>query len=499
MQPVWEGVRYAYRFRGRDSDRILLSRLRSYEIEVRLAQNMPPNNCPELGKMTEFWESTLAETVRKSERLINSRARSRDVAGWLGLYAEAAPTSSNQGTAKLPFQRWFHFKEAFSPKFVADTLNSLPYKVNACLDPFGGSGTTALTCRMLGIASASVEVNPFLADLIEAKLNPVAPAAFCAAYERLITSLKILKIDKAPIVGMPATLTEPGLKDRYVFSYDIYKTVRAIVRSSTSLQVDQARLLRVLLGSVLVPNSNVVINGKGRRYRKAWQSKEKSSSDLINSLDAAVDVAAADLTMFSGLPRGKHKVHRGDARATLAKINKADVAIFSPPYPNSFDYTDVYNLELWMLGYLSCGQDNRALRHRTLRSHVQMKWQTTPRLASSATLDEVLELLRRARADLWNPNIPEMVGFYFDDLCRIFQQLARILPLGRHAIVAIGDSQYAGVHIDVASILAESVAKLGFRLSERGAIRSMRNSSQHGGGFELSEHCLVFERVAHPS
>lgn len=445
--------------------------------------------------MADFWESTLAETVRISERLTDSPTRSQDVADWLGLYAEAAPTSSNQGSAKLPFQRWFHFKEAFSPKFVADTLGSLPYKVKTCLDPFGGSGTTAMTCRMLGISSTSIEVNPFLADLVEAKLTPLAPATFCAAYERLITELEITAADMLPVAGMPPTLVAPGLKDRYVFPTDVYGTARAILRASGSLEADQARLLRVLLGSVLVANSNVVINGKGRRYRRGWQSKEKSSRDLIDSLDAAVDVAAADLTAFSGLPRGEHKVLRGDARTALSEVREADAVIFSPPYPNSFDYTDVYNLELWMLGYLNSAPDNRALRQRTLRSHVQMKWESTPRYAASAILDATLEALRAARADLWNPNIPEMVGFYFDDLWRVFQQVARLLPRKRHVVVAIGDSQYAGVHIDVASILIECLAGLGFELSERGAIRSMRNSSQHGGAFELSEHCLVFERI----
>lgn len=445
--------------------------------------------------MTDFWESSLAETVRTSERLTSDCSHSQDVADWFALYSETAPTSSNQGVAKLPYQRWFHFKEAFSPKFVADTLGSLPYGVNTCLDPFGGSGTTAMTCRMLGISSTSVEVNPFLADLIEAKLNPIAPAAFCAAYERLIGQLEITDADRRIVEGMPPTITPPGVKDRYVFPSDVYETARAILRTSAGLAPDQGRLLRVLLGSVLVANSNVVINGKGRRYRRKWELKQKTSGDLVASLDAAVDVAATDLTAFAGLPRGKHRVLRGDARSALSKVTTADVAIFSPPYPNSFDYTDVYNLELWMLGYLNSAPDNRDLRRRTLRSHVQLKWSSTPRYAVSALLDETLEALRAARADLWNPNIPEMVGFYFDDLCRVFQQLARILPTGRHAVVAIGDSQYAGVHIDVALILIESLGTLGFKLSERGAIRSMRNSSQHGGSFDLSEHCLVFERV----
>lgn len=445
--------------------------------------------------MTEFWRTPLAETVRNSQRLSRRRVPLSDVGNWLENYTEDAPTSSNQGTSNIPFQRWFHFKEAFSPKFVADTLGALPYKVDRCLDPFGGSGTTAVTCRMLGISSTVVEVNPFLADLIEAKLTPVPAANFCAAYESLLSQLEVVPGDALPIEGMPPTMTEPGVKGRFVFGTDVYATVRAILRVSATLPPDEARLIKVLLGAVLVPNSNVTINGKGRRYRSGWETRQRSGADLIASLDAAVDMAAADLALYSGLRRGRHIVKRGDARGTLARVEQADVAIFSPPYPNSFDYTDVYNLELWMLGYLKSGQDNRTLRHQTLRSHVQMKWRATQRVAASRVLEETLDALRRARTDLWNIHIPEMIGYYFDDLTMIFAQLRRILAPGRHAVVAIGDSQYGGIHVDVASILVECVSPLGFRLTESGAIRSMRNSSQHGGGFKLSEHCLVFERV----
>lgn len=445
--------------------------------------------------MTEFWRAPLAETVRNSQRVAGHRVQASDVGNWLESYTEEAPTSSNQGAGSTPFQRWFHFKEAFSPKFVADTLGALPYKVDRCLDPFGGSGTTAVTARMLGISSTVVEVNPFLADLIEAKLTPVPAARFCASYECLMTGLEIESGDSLPIEGMPLTMAEPGLKGRFVFAANVYATVRAIVRASARLPTNEARLLKVLLGAVLVRNSNVTINGKGRRYRRGWEARRRSPADLIASLDDAVDKAAADLTSYAGLRRGKHVVLRGDARSALARVEQADVAIFSPPYPNSFDYTDVYNLELWMLGYLNSTADNRALRHLTLRSHVQMKWRMTQCVAKSEALRATLDALGQARADLWNPHIPEMIGYYFDDLAMVFAQLRRILAPGRHVVIAIGDSQYGGIHVDVASILVECVLPLGFRLAERGAIRSMRNSSQHGGGFKLSEHCLVFERV----
>ena len=70
-------------------------------------------------------------------------------------------------------------------------------------------------------------------------------------------------------------MAEPGVKGRFVFAADIYATVRAIVRASADLPPDEARLLKVLLGSVLVSNSNVTINGKGRRYRRGWETRRR--------------------------------------------------------------------------------------------------------------------------------------------------------------------------------------------------------------------------------
>ena len=64
----------------------------------------------------------------------------------------------------------------------------------------------------------------------------------------------------------------------------------------------------------------------------------------------------------------------GDTRKRMADLDGPfDLILFSPPYPNSFDYTDIYNLELWVLGYLASAEDNLTLRRATLRSHVQIK------------------------------------------------------------------------------------------------------------------------------
>jgi len=444
--------------------------------------------------MMAFWQTSLSETVTNSGKLIASELHRNDLADWLTNYNESAPTSSNQGTSNLAFQRWFRFKEAFSPKFVADTLSSLPYKVETCLDPFLGSGTTAITCRMLGINSIGTEVNPFLADLVESKLTPIDTSIFLEDYENLISDLIYLPEDDILTEGMPLSFNEPGIKERYVFNSEVYKTIRALLRSSKKLAHPHHRLIKVLLGSILIENSNVIVNGKGRRYRKNWEKRVLGKNDVIKSLDCAVDRAIYDINKYIGLPKGDHHILRGDTRALLPTIQKADAIIFSPPYPNSFDYTDVYNVELWMLDYLQSGSDNKKLRSLTLRSHVQAKWSKNGNTANSILLNDTINELNQNIEVLWNKNIPQMISCYFDDLHCIFREFQRILDRGHHAIIAVGDSQYAGVHIDVGRILEEMVSSLGFKLVEKGSIRSMRSSSQHGGKLDLSEHCLVFEK-----
>ncbi|HHM2039652.1 TPA: hypothetical protein ACRGI2_005308, partial [Klebsiella pneumoniae] len=60
-----------------------------------------------------FWQSEINETITNSFRFI-AKSEHDNFSKWLSKYNEKAPTSSNQGTIDLPFQRWFRFKEAFS-------------------------------------------------------------------------------------------------------------------------------------------------------------------------------------------------------------------------------------------------------------------------------------------------------------------------------------------------------------------------------------------------
>ena len=83
---------------------------------------------------------------------------------WTGS-REVKTLGSNAGSEVLPFQGWRNFKEAFAPEIVERALTQTRGKIDHIVDPFGGSGTTALAAQFLGILATTIEVNPYLADL----------------------------------------------------------------------------------------------------------------------------------------------------------------------------------------------------------------------------------------------------------------------------------------------------------------------------------------------
>lgn len=407
---------------------------------------------------------------------------------WFARHALLGPSSTNQDTHDLPFQRWYRFKEAFAPRAVVEAFSKLNCVPATCIDPFGGSGTTALTGQFLGVRPTTIEVNPFLADLIEAKLASYEPDELISSYRAVVDAAAARQVDMAQAMAeAPPTFIEPGVNGRWIFSAAVAERILAHRMAIDDLaDTKHARMLRVLLGSTLITLSNVVISGKGRRYRRGWERRTVTPATVARLFEIAFLNAIEDVVRFGRRSCTDYTLLRGDARTALAEVEGADFSLFSPPYPNSFDYTDIYNVELWMLGYLRNSAENRTLRQSTLRSHVQIK-RSYDATIRSPLLDDTLERLNAHRAELWDRDIPDMVCAYFEDLNAILAELQRIITPGGSVMMVVGDSRYAGVSIDVGAITVEIAAKLGFDLKELSQMRSMRSSAQQGGGYDLGE------------
>jgi hypothetical protein len=417
---------------------------------------------------------------------------------WVGDRAIAC-VGTNAGASELAFQGWRRFKEAFAPELIARAVRESEIPVTRCLDPFGGSGTTALACQFLGLDPVTIEVNPYLADLIETKLASHDVSSLKKTFARIVSrvchadvrsELRQLKL------VAPATIVQPGVEGRYVFFRDVLGRLLAYRQVIEKIETPATRqFFRVLLGAVAVPVSNVTVSGKGRRYRGGWQKRRPRIVDVDRSFAQLVTLALDDIKKFGRRSHLNYTILRGDARQLVAKAGKVQLAVFSPPYPNSADYTDVYNVELWTMGYLKDWQDNRTLRLDTISSHVQLKRLYAGAPTESQALTDALAKLASQRSRLWHPDIPEMLGAYFADMKIILQSLhSQLVPKGK-AYIVLGDSRYAQINIPTATIVATIAAANGYSVLGVEPFRSMRVAPQQGGKPGLAETLLILCRM----
>ena len=418
---------------------------------------------------------------------------------WVG-GREIEHLSTNDGALPLAFQRWRNFKEAFAPELVGraleETSAALGRTVSNCIDPFGGSGTTALSCQFLGIKPYTIEVNPFLCDLIMAKVTTYDIDSLIADFDRVIKNGG-RRTRARPLAEAPDTFVEPGVDGRFIFYYSVAERLSLIARRITGISsIANQRLLRVLLGSIAVECSNVIVSGKGRRYRSGWMDTSKDAEYVDVQFREAFLQAIYDIQRYRNRPSLEADVHLGDARERIPTRRKFDMSVFSPPYPNSFDYTDVYNVELWVCGYLKSATDNRLLRNSTLRSHVQIlrSYDGLSRL-DSETLSETYSALAETRKNLWNKHIPEMVHAYFYDMVKIMDGISSCLRDGALCFIVVGDSRYGSVTVPVAQILQDLAVGKQLEVISTKPYRSMRASPQQGGRKELLETLVTFRRT----
>ncbi len=414
---------------------------------------------------------------------------------WVGDRWVADP-GSNAESKNLPFQSWRPFKEAFAPEIVHRAVSETPGQVANLIDPFGGSGTSALASQFIGVTPSIIEVNPYLADLIEAKLTTYNVESLTQDYASVVRDLKKRENGRPrSLSGLPPTFVEPGLRGQYIFSKGIAQRLAKLLRAiEKNCGHKSSRLFRLLTATLALDVSNVIVNGKGRRYRQNWQQRSYSTEQVDELFQEKVLKAIYDISRYGKRPTKDFSIIRGDSRQPFELPSTQDIAVFSPPYPNSFDYTDVYNIELWLLGYLASRNQNQTLRNSTLRSHVQVKREYSTDASCSPLLYDTYNQLSDIRNKLWSKDIPEMIVAYFTDLSVVIKNITTHIRRNGRIYCVVGDSQYAGIKVPVAEILTQMENVLGVRFMYSETFRSMRASPQQGGRLELPETLLVFEK-----
>jgi DNA methylase len=386
--------------------------------------------------------------------------------------------STAEFSGVAPRHRWYVIKEAFAAKMVESAVEHSPCSANdLILDPFCGSGTVPVAASAKGSPSIGFEVNPFLAFVSRTKLLNCKGMSVSKNWSGVLRSAK--KGMNSSLLGF-STFSERVDLDKWLFNSDVLRSFEGAWTETKKLRNPVRDLFRLALVGAAMDNCNAVADGKCLRYRKGWSSKNFGKQSFIESLEERIDFMADDLDSTHASSATANIVE-GDSRKTLGKINgpKFKLCVTSPPYLNSFDYTDVYRPELFLSKFVKTPEELRQLRFRTLRSHVQVAWDTPERRSFGPIFDDTMQRMSNSSVKLWSAKVPDMIQAYFEDVERILLHLRRLAAQDASLWIVVSTSAYAGVEIPVDLIYAEVGQRTGWNLREVGVLRHLRSSGQH--------------------
>jgi hypothetical protein len=410
------------------------------------------------------------------------------------------PLVVSGGNDSLPVHRWFKYKEAYSADLLERVLSLAGGRLDRALtilDPYCGVGTSLLSAQVVPrpvSLAIGVERNPFAAFVARTKLG--WPTICVRDFRRMEASVLALA---GPSESMLPELS--SIRDGICISRYIARRLLSIRDSLLEFPVSPARDALLLgLASAIEPLS------RARKDGRALRLVDRSHQRVIPMLRLKWDEIEADIKYMQATHDSvaRTEIREGDGRRLDALgigNGSVDVVLTSPPYPNNIDYSEVYKLELWLLGFVKNGADFLRLRKSTLRSH------PTSNLAEKFDPDfeEALkgQLLKRffdpminrttLHKETWRNRLA--LG-YFSDLWSSLKGQYRSLRPGGHAFLVLGNSLHGcageAYLIPTDLIVSQLGCAIGFELEQ---ILIARNTRRRlSGNHFLRESVIVLRK-----
>jgi len=207
---------------------------------------------------------------------------------------------------------WFYpYKGKYHPQMIRALLNVIGAEEgDTILDPFIGSGTTALECHLLNINCIGIDISPLCVALSKVKTQSLSALSEIKKFKDIVTSKRSKQGD-----GLFAGKDHDDIKDERVRNF--YLISEMIAHSDSS-----------------------------RRGRDFEFSFRTNINKMIASLEDFKQVQKKlDLQL------GKTDIRKGDARKLELDDESIDGIICSPPYSIALNYVQNDAHSLSALGY----------------------------------------------------------------------------------------------------------------------------------------------------
>ena len=447
---------------------------------------------------------------------------------------------SYQLSKKDSLHRWFKYKEGFSAELVELLIKefNIP-KGGTILDPFLGSGTTALVSCINGMNSLGFDILPMSEVSIKAKL---------ALYSYDVQELNLLLQD---IINLDVprnyrvctpyiSITKDGYPQKT--SYEISYYTQYFNNSNYSAEAKNLVTLCIL--NSLERISYSAKDGQYLRWdcrcpkiieaEKARLAAGKkpfvvklNKGTLLSLKEALVEEISVVIADIIALQSQKDNFKGtqcqficGSALFEMPKIgsNTINGVITSPPYCNRYDYTRTYAMELAYLGtdeagirslrqeLLSCTVENKTKVDRLQEFYASIgRKKDFNRILKTVKKNKALQEInyaleqRNINGEVNNKGVLKMVDGYFTELTFIFAELHRLCKAGSYVAFVNDNVRYAGEVIPVDFLATELAEQIGFKPIKIYTLKQKKgNSSQQMkkyGRVALRKSITIWQKI----
>lgn len=409
---------------------------------------------------------------------------------------------NNQGvsnafdTINMARHRWYYYKEGYSPLLVEKAIEySKISKDDIVLDPFNGSGTTTLTAATNGYYSIGIEVNPFTAFLSAVKNHNTSIDNISNITIEIKENIK--SGNTSPLKGFSTFSKSEKNSSKWLFNDSVLDSFEGGWSYTESLPSEIKDIFKLALITAAMKNCNAKRDGKCLRYRSSWLDNIYDDNSFLTTFEDNLQIIIEDISLsnISTIPT----IINGDAREVLRNsvTEKFKLCITSPPYLNTFDYTDIYRPELFLGKFVKTQQELYDLRLKTVRSHIQASW-THPTIDGFGELyDASMKHVLNHKEELMNPKIPLMIQAYFEDMLNILTLLREKAHDGAQLWIVVSNSAYADKEIPVDLIIGDMAKSAQWKLKEIGVLRNIqRRKTKHSPNIKtLRESVIIMETL----
>lgn len=380
---------------------------------------------------------------------------------------------------------WYRFVLSYPPHLVRTYLQDFGLdERHTVLDPFCGTGTTVVECKLNYVKGVGLEANPFAHFASTVKLDWEVDAESLNERARAIAAETMRCLDAQ------------GIKDNEPFSGSLYDVpLRSLDPDAFALLLKDS-ISSLPLHKSLVLLDHIRLAKEERYYQHMLLALANALVFKISNLHFGPEVGVQspkhdvpvvanwlhevrkvvdDLRQVQGQSYPACQMHRADARgiAGILSPGSIDAVITSPPYPNEKDYTRTTRLESVLLGFVNDKAELRALKQQLVRSNTRGVYKSDDDdlwISGHPEIQRIANAIEQRRMEMGKNSgferlYPKVTKLYFGGMARHLADLRTVLRPGAQLAYVVGDqASYLRVMIRTGQILAEIAQSLGYEV-----------------------------------